>query len=345
MGNLTLPSRRNALVRTVAASWRQLTSTPRSARNGPGEPTLIACSGGGDSSALAIALTAAAGRDASDLLTLAHIVHDLRPPAEALADRDRAAELARSLGLHFVEAAVAVKALPGNAEANARRARYAALCDLAHKQGARFIATAHNSHDQAESVLMALLRGSGPRGLAGVALSRRLAKGLTLIRPMLTVSPDAARDLCTQSGWTFARDLTNNDPTRLRNALRADILPRLLALRPGAEHRIATAAQRCKEADDALVRAARRLLANVDMQNGYTWPRPRLRTVPPAVLGETLRRAAAAVAGPRTLDRLPARTLTAAVRLIRSDDTDPKTLDWSGVAVNVNAHTVRITAD
>jgi tRNA(Ile)-lysidine synthase len=305
---------------------------------------VIAFSGGGDSSALVLALAAAAGRRAPDLLTVVHVVHDLRPTSQALADRDRAGQLALSLGLPFVEANVAVKALPGNAEANARKARYAALCEAARSRGVRFIATAHNSHDQAESVIMALLRGSGPRGLAGIATTRKLSSTLTLIRPMLRVSPSKARALCAASGWVFAHDATNDDPTRLRNAIRAEILPHLLALRPGAEQRIASAAERCKDADSAIARSARSLLRAGLTESGFTWPRPRLRRSAPAILGETLRRAAAAIAGPSVTDRLPSRTLQAAARLICSSDTDPKVLQWSGVRVTVDARTVAVTA-
>ena len=356
MGGLTapapaLPSRRHAVVRTIAQSWRRLTTDARSAHNSSGEPTLIACSGGGDSSALVLALAAAAGRHAPGLLTVVHVLHDLRPMAQVRADRDRAAELARVLGLPFAERAVAVKALPGNAEANARRARYTALAEVARSRNVRFIATAHNSHDQAESVLMALLRGAGPRGLAGIAESRKLPGGsserggrLTLIRPMLGVTPSDARTLCADCDWSFAHDRTNDDPTRLRNAIRAEILPGLLALRPSAATRIASAAQRCMEAADAVSRSARAQLARGRNGGNFNWPRPQLRRATPAVLGETLRRAAAALAGPEMSDRLPARTITAAVRLIRSHDTDPKTLRWSRVRVSIDAHTVRITA-
>ncbi|HMI90891.1 MAG TPA: tRNA lysidine(34) synthetase TilS, partial [Polyangiales bacterium] len=329
-------------------AWRRLTSQRGSSRNGPGEPTLIACSGGGDSSALVIALAAAAGQAASRTLTVAHILHDLRPGADARADRDRAADLAESLGLSFVEAAVNVQALPGNAEGNARRARYRALHALARARAVPFIATAHNSHDLAESVIMALLRGAGPRGLAGIAPSRRLAveggAGCRLIRPMLGVSPAEARALCTDAGWVFARDATNDDHTRLRNAVRAEILPRLLALRPGAERRIASAALRCKEAADTVSREASVLTASARLKRGFEWPRSLLRNATPAVAGETLRRAAAEVAGKSVLDRLPARTIESAVRLIRSSDTDPKALQWSGLAVRIDAHKVCLEA-
>lgn len=343
LGGLTLPSRRDPTVRAVAAQWRRLTS-PGTSRNGPGEPTLIACSGGGDSSALAIALAVAAGQSAPRSLAVAHIVHDLRTPREATADKERAEALAAALGLPFFAASVAVDSLPGNAEANARRARYAALVEIARARGFAWLATAHNSHDLAESVVMALLRGAGPKGIAGIAPSRRLSHGVRLVRPMLVVSPGEARALCAQAGWAFAHDATNDDPSRLRNAVRAEILPRLLALRPGAERRIASAALRCKQAADTVTQQAVRAIAGASTEGGFSWPRGQLRSLGPAVVGEALRLAAAKLVGPQVLDRLPARTIDRAVRLIRSRQTDPKVLQWSGVRVNVDAHRVSLVA-
>ena len=345
LGGLSLPSRREPIVRLIAADWRRLTTPAKASRNGRGAPTLVACSGGGDSSALVIALAVAAGRDAASTLTVGHIVHDLRPPIEARADRDAVAELARRLQLPFAEAAVWVQGVPGNAEANARRARYAALAALAQERGVRFIATAHNSHDAAESVVMALLRGAGPRGLAALAPSRRLNAGSVLVRPMLAVSPVEARRLCAAAGWRHAHDATNDDLTRLRNAVRREVIPVLLALKPGAEHRIAAAARRCKEAADTVSGRALRLIKSGRTADGYRWPRSRLRAASPAVLGDTLRRCAAAVAGPGTLDKLPARAVEAAVRLIRAEQTDPKSVRWSGVTLHVTAQTVEIKAD
>ncbi|MFT3684890.1 MAG: tRNA lysidine(34) synthetase TilS [Phycisphaerales bacterium] len=350
-----LPSRRDAVVRRVAAQWRLLTTGELKNRRGAGKPTLIACSGGGDSSALVLALAAAAGQNAAKLLTVGHVVHDLRNRAEAEADRDIAARLAERVGLPFVEASVRVREQVGNAEGNARRARYAALSQMAIERGIGFVATAHNSHDQVESVLMNLLRGSGPRGLAGAAASRVLSRGgqggrggwggrVVLVRPMLEVAPLEARGLCDACGWRYAEDATNADTTRLRNALRHDVVPRLLALRPGSALRIASAAERCGEASLVVDEQAKALLARVARGQVVELPREALRSAPVAVVAEVLRRAALRVNGERAKDRLSGRTLAAAARLVRSRETDPKELVWPGVRVSVDAHAVRIAA-
>lgn len=342
-GDLRLPPRRDPVVRRIAADWRRLTS-PGASRNGGGQPTLIACSGGGDSSALVIALAAAAGRDAPDRLAVAHVVHDLRPAEHALADRDHARRLAMSLGIPFVEASVRVLRSGKNLEGTARVLRYQALAGLARRLGLPYVATAHNSHDQIESVLMALLRGAGPRGLGGIAASRRLAEGVRLIRPMLGVSPAEARGLCALAGWRPAHDVTNDDPTRLRNAVRRELVPRIIQIRPAAPRRFASAAERCREAAKAVSCSAAAIVRRAGGGRPVTIARASLRRAPAAVVAETLRKAAVAVADRSVLDRLPARSLAAAVRLIQSSSTDPKRLQWSGVVVSIDAHTVTIGA-
>ncbi len=146
--------------------------------------TVIACSGGADSSALVIALAAGLGVRARDVLVVGHVVHDLRSRGEALADRDAVRALAERLGLEFVEREVRVRGeWGGNLEALARRARYAALGEMAREAGCGFVATAHHADDQMESVLMALVRGAGLRGLAGIRVKRGLGVGGTEAPP------------------------------------------------------------------------------------------------------------------------------------------------------------------
>jgi tRNA(Ile)-lysidine synthase TilS/MesJ len=122
--------------------------------------TLIACSGGADSSGLVLGLAAAVSEPA-DLFVVAHIVHDMRTPREALADRDSARDLAATLGLPFAEDHIRVKG--GNAEANRPPPPLPGLAALAKTHGCPYIATAHHADDQLETILMGLLRGSGPR--------------------------------------------------------------------------------------------------------------------------------------------------------------------------------------
>ena len=226
--------RGDAAVRAIVRSWRLLTGG-RPVRDVQ-RRTLIACSAGVDSSALAIAI-AAASRD----VVLGHVVHDMREASVARADADAAADLADRLGVPFVRCAIAVAALPGNLEHNARVGRYRALARLASAQECPFVATGHHADDQLETMLMRLIRGGSLKALAGVR-ERRPCHGVTLLRPMLGVTRADCERICTIAGWRWAVDATNDDRTRTRARLRADVLPVLRGLRPAAALRAASLA-------------------------------------------------------------------------------------------------------
>ncbi|VAX42586.1 tRNA(Ile)-lysidine synthetase, partial [hydrothermal vent metagenome] len=176
--------RRDRMTRGVVARWRALTG---------GQPaddhdrrTLVACSGGADSVALVLML--AAGGGVGSEIVVGHVLHDLRSADETAADRDLVAGLAARLGLRFVEAPVTVRDQPGNAEGNAREARYHQLERLAWETGCPFVATAHHANDQVETMLMAMLRGAGVGGMAGMEPRRGLGeRGIALVRPMLEI--------------------------------------------------------------------------------------------------------------------------------------------------------------
>lgn len=220
-------------------AWRELAKGDSDADR----PTLLACSGGTDSSGLVLALACQATGVRSNLI-VAHIVHDLRPAAQARRDLRITQALAKLAGLRCVQASVKVRTKAGNAEANAREARYNALGKLAEKYGCRVIATAHHADDQLETVLMRLIRGAGPRGLVGIRPSRRLSPGfskLQLIRPMLEVERADTERLVGQvpEPWKAAQDETNADLSRLRNAIRWKITPLLKELSPTVAKRVA----------------------------------------------------------------------------------------------------------
>src|SRR5262245_20778890 len=144
-----------------------------------GEAVLVAVSGGPDSVALLDVLV-----DLSPVLGVAlsvvHVHHGLRPEADADADFTRG--LAARLGLPFHLERVSVRSAPPweGLEAQARRARQAALEARARAVGAARMPIGHTADDQAETVLMRLLEGAAPRGLAGLAPARGL-----LIRPLI----------------------------------------------------------------------------------------------------------------------------------------------------------------
>jgi tRNA(Ile)-lysidine synthase len=337
--NIRRLARRDPAVRRVARAWRELTGGTARGRD-TRRRTLLACSAGADSSAMVLALTAAAP-DPAATLVVAHVVHDMRPDADALGDRDAARELADALGLPFVQARVSIHSERGNAEAAARRLRYAALERLAAEHGCRFIATAHHAGDQFESMLMGLIRGSGPRGLAGIAESARRGT-VRLIRPMLGLTRAECERLCREAGWPWRDDATNRDEARLRAALRLHVIPALERLRPGAARRAARGASLFAGAAALVRERAQGLLERAACDPGFAWGRRDLRREPAVVAGDTLRRAAVCLCDGQHADRLGSRLVMPVVHAIRARSTNPRRFAWPGAEVTVDAHNVRM---
>jgi len=312
-------------VRAIVLSWRRLT--------GGGAPTLVACSGGADSNALALALWSAGAP-----ITIGHVVHDLRPATEARADRDVARALAERLGVPFVESSIHVKGL-GNDEGEARAGRYAALTEMAEGAGCSFIASAHHADDQLESMLMAIARGAGLEGLSGVAATRPLDGGLTLVRPMLSIIRSEAEAICEAGGAGWAHDLTNDDTDRFRSAVRDGPARLLLELRPGASLGAVRAGDLLR--DTALLVRDR---ANEIFGRSDTWERGDLRSERAVVLGAGLRSASLRLTDGQGADSISRRVIDPVVRAIRDDSTEPRHFQWPNrITVSVTARLVTLT--
>lgn len=204
-------------------------SAVRDALRATGHPTglaLVACSGGPDSLALAAAARFVAPRLGwrAGLLT---VDHGLQPGSEQLAAR--VAQWATRTGLAPVEVLpVRVAGRPGGPEAAARAARYQALASAARRLDATAVLLGHTRDDQAETVLLALARGAGPRGLAGMP-PRRDADGVTWLRPLLEISRAQTRAACAALGLEPWDDPHNADPTYARVRVREHVLPTLVA--------------------------------------------------------------------------------------------------------------------
>jgi tRNA(Ile)-lysidine synthase len=183
---------------------------------------LVACSGGADSLALASAAAFVAPRLGltAGLVTVDHGLQD-----GSAARAGDVAEWARGAGFAPVEVAtVEVGGRPGGPEAAARSARYSALSALADGCGAAAVLLGHTRDDQAETVLLALARGAGPRGMAGMPYR----KGL-LLRPLLGVSRADTRKACAALGLSVWEDPHNVDPAFARSRVRGELLPALIA--------------------------------------------------------------------------------------------------------------------
>jgi tRNA(Ile)-lysidine synthase len=180
-------------------------------------PVVVACSGGADSVAL-LALAA----DAALAPVAVHVDHGLRAGSDQDAARVRA--LAATLGARFRAVRVDV-GLGSNLEARARDARYAALDAARVEVGADFVLVGHTADDQAETVLLNVLRGAASSGLAGMA-----ARHGTVVRPLLDARRAELRALCATLGLAVFDDPMNDDRAFRRVAIRHDVLPYLSAL-------------------------------------------------------------------------------------------------------------------
>ena len=201
-----------------------------------GDRVLIACSGGSDSVGLA-AILASIAKPMHLELTLAHVNHSVRD--SAWQDEAVVLRVGAGLGLPVKIAALSVEKRD---EGTLRDARYDALTILAKDAGAHVVATAHNAEDQTETVLLALFRGTGPAGLAGMPARRELATGIELARPLMRFERMEIRRYVESSGLPYAVDPTNADLTLRRNAVR-DALTALRPLFPGLDAAVSRAAQ------------------------------------------------------------------------------------------------------
>ncbi len=329
--------RKDAAVRRIVAAWRRLTGGSRV--RDEDRRTLVACSGGADSSALALAVWAGHGGS----VMLGHVIHDLRSAELAEADRETTRRLAAMLGVPILERRIAVADLSGNAEANARRFRYEALAAIAAHAECVAVATAHHAGDQAETVLMRLKRGVGLSGLGGIAPRRRLTDEIPLIRPMLGVSREDCERICALAGWDWATDHTNADTRRERSHIRHEVIPALDAADPALVRGLVRAAELGSEAGRIVRRRAAEWLESGRVPGGsgggFSWEREILREEPGVVLGAIARAASAEITG-GGLDKLSKPIATAIARAIRDSSEHPRNFTAADARWTITAHLV-----
>lgn len=205
---------------------RLLSDIPR-AMEAPDAPLLVACSGGGDSVALAALLSEAAVRP----VILAHINHQLQPPGDREHEQEVVQEVGRRLGCSVVHRTVAEIDATRNVEEQARRARYRLLAEIAEETGAVAIATAHHQDDQVETVLLRMFTGRSLLEPLHIAERRTLgppgSSGVPVIRPLLGQSSPVLERVCSDRQLPFHRDKSNQDLRFLRNRIRSVLVPAL----------------------------------------------------------------------------------------------------------------------
>lgn len=209
------------------------------------EKLLIGLSGGADSVALLLLLM-----DAGARVTAIHVNHGLRG-AESDGDEAFVRALCEKYDVPLLTFRADPPENPG--EGWAREVRYAFFHQAMQETQADALALAHHRDDQAETLLLHLLRGAGLTGLTGMA-EDSTAAGMRILRPLLMYSRAELRAYLNERGQTWREDASNADPRYLRNALRADVLPNLERLIPGAAERIATTASLLAE-DEAVMQA------------------------------------------------------------------------------------------
>ena len=221
-----------------------------------GETVLCAVSGGRDSVCL-LHYLASLGRRRSFAVAAAHYNHLMRPTA----GRDEAfvAGLCRELSVPLYVERGDVRAIARQegwgVEEAGRRLRYDFLERTADAIGASRIATAHHLSDQAETVVLNLLRGTGPEGLAGIPPVRG-----RLIRPLLQTPRQEIEAYLTAHGLGHVEDETNDSMDFTRNRLRQEVWPLLVTLHPAPERSIARAAAILRRENVFLDRLARSYL-------------------------------------------------------------------------------------
>lgn len=333
---LSIAVRRHALVSDVGRRLRGECGVPAGSR------LVVAISGGADSCALLLACAALAKRRVNGKSFLevvaAHVHHHLRPEAD-----DEAAfveQFCAALGIALHVEHVYPAKEKGSKGANARRLRYAALLRVATATSAAFVATAHHAEDQLETLLMALGRGAGVRGLRGMAWTRSLGHRVMLVRPMLLLRKRDCEALCEVAGMSWCDDSSNVDPRSKRSRIRRDVLPILEELWPGAARRSTGTAEVLGTAQQLVMARVADVFGPAETR---TWSRAALANMPAALVAEGLRRASEHLHG-APIKSLGQRQLRAATAAIGAPERHPKRFAWPhGINLEVTSKLVTIT--
>jgi tRNA(Ile)-lysidine synthase len=280
-----------------------------------GSPVLAAVSGGGDSVALLYLLNRLGASRPFDL-TIAHLDHATRRGSAA--DRRFVERLAGKMSLRCISDRRSVPDLRRKSESPeeaARRIRRAFLLEAAREAGAEWIATGHNLDDQAETVLMRLLRGAGPTALAGIA---ETGPG-PFVRPLLGIERADLRAFLDRHEISFREDPTNRSLRFDRNRIRHLVLPLVTeTFNPRAARHLVHAATLLQEdgsyLDELAARRFRRL-RDPDTRAGIRLDARKLASTPP-VMARRIARLALQRAGV-TPGRITARHITALLDLAR----------------------------
>jgi tRNA(Ile)-lysidine synthetase-like protein len=250
---------------------------------------LLAVSGGPDSMVLLHAMTQCYPREQ---LLVGHFNHRLRGEASE-ADAQLVASVSQQLNIPCEQGTTdCLNPDQTSLEAQARRLRYTWLEQVAERKGCHWLLTGHTQNDQAETVLHHLIRGTGWRGLRGIAPVRALSQSLLLGRPLITSTKAAVMHYLQSNNIQFAVDATNDDLHFTRNRLRHRVLPELLKINPHAIQHLAQWAEVARQ-QYRLIRGAARVSLKLALvhqdENAVSLKVAMLCSTDEAILQEALR--------------------------------------------------------
>ena len=254
--------------------------------NGPRpELVVVGFSGGPDSLCLLHLLHRLATSPPPALTPLAVIVdHGLR---DATAEIAAAGQLAGMLGVELERVTAGPAPPRGNRQDWARHQRIDALLQVANARGAGLIALGHTADDQAETVLMRVVRGTGLRGLGAMEPIRRLDDRCRIVRPLLATSRAEVERYLTAHDLEPVDDPTNRQPVYLRNRLRSEVLPLLARENPRVVDAICQLAANCRAEHAALGSWAAEVRQQISLEGGAL-SAPELARLPGALRARVL---------------------------------------------------------
>lgn len=192
-----------------------------------GDGVVVAVSGGPDSVGL-LHLLFMLSKRWNWRLTVAHVNHGFRGEESDWEEKE-VARLAEHLGLPFqsvfIDVPKYIHETGKNTQVAAREKRYAFLMDVAKQTKSCRIALAHHADDQAETVMMRILRGTGPSGLTGIPVKRMEKNGVELVRPLLRIYKSEIINYCKENDLTYCIDSSNLQTKYVRNQIRSVVLP------------------------------------------------------------------------------------------------------------------------
>lgn len=276
-----------------------------------GDRIIVGISGGADSVCL-LQILKLLQPEYSLYIGAVHVHHGIRKES-AEADLEFAKELCKRLDVEFFEYRIDVPLLAHKngltIEEAGRRARYDAFRDAMKRTASNITAVAHHRDDLAETVLMNLLRGSGIKGLAGIAPVRSIdgMENARIIRPLLCLEKRQIVGFLWENGLPWRTDETNSSNEYFRNRVRNSLIPELKkSYNPGVTEHLAAAAADLREADAYLEESARELVSGWKIDNessSLSYPAKKLAAVPHILAAYIVRGAIAQLCGLKDISR------------------------------------------